>query len=135
MLLVVFFLIGGSVVPVKAFDTQPQKDCPYESGCQAMVKLMAAVSQISIKLDEQATCPGVNEKLDKQEEYLKNLKENFDGNLAATRVISEKLEKLSADLSRHDERLRAHIETPGAAGGAERLLQSKSNASYLNFYR
>ena len=115
-------------MPVKAINTHIE--CPDDNGCQAMVKLMAAVSEISKKIDEIATCPGVNEKLAKQAEDLKNLKENLDENLASTKVISEKLEKLSADQSRHDEQ----IESPGAGGGAEKLLQSKSDASFLNFY-
>jgi len=73
-------------VPVKAFDAQSQIDCPYESGCQALVK---------------------------QAEDLKRLKENLDRTLASTAFISKQLETLSADLSRHDERLKALIESPG----------------------
>ena len=85
-LLPVFLLLGGSVVPVKAFDAQSQIDCPYESGCQALVK---------------------------QAEDLKRLKENLDRTLASTAFISKQLETLSADLSRHDERLKALIESQG----------------------
>ena len=84
LLMPVLLLIGGSAVPVKAFDTQTQKDCPYDSGCQAMVKLMAAVNEI-------------NENFYKQAEDVKELKEH--------------LERLSADLLRHDERLKAHVES------------------------
>src|SRR6218665_115678 len=96
LLMPVFLLIGGSSVPVKAFDTQTQKDCPYDSGCQAMVKLMAAVNEI-------------NENFYKQAEDVKELKEH--------------LEILSADLLRHDERLKAHVEST--------TLQSKCQQNYF----
>src|SRR6218665_1833561 len=88
LLMPVFLLIGGSVVPVKAFDNQTHIGCPYYNCCQAMVKLMMAVNETKDKLDENFY---------KQAEDLKELKVH--------------LERLSVDLLRHDERLKAHNES------------------------
>ena len=59
--------------------------CGEESDCQATEKVMAVVNANYYKLDE---------KIDKQAEDLK-----------------KHLERLSADLFRHDERLKLHVES------------------------
>ena len=110
-LLMVFLLVGGYVMPVQATDNEIL--CGEENVCQATEKVMTVVNEINDKLDEQSTCPCVDERLDEQAEDLKILKEILDRNLASTAFISKQLETLSADLSRHDERLKALIESPG----------------------
>ena len=87
---------------------------------------MAVVNEIHYKRDEHPACPCVDERLDKQAEDLKELKKNLDRNFAS---ISEQLRRLSADIVRHDERLKTHIESPG---GVDNLLESKCNASWYN---
>src|SRR6218665_3689437 len=111
-LLLVFLLVGGSVMLIKATDNEIL--CGEESDCQATEKVMTVVNKIYSKLDE---------KFEKQAEDLKEFKENLDRTLAS---IIEQQRRHSADLGRHDERLKTHVESPG---GVDNLLQSKCNAS------
>lgn len=94
------------------------------------VNLMAAISkqfekqlEVLLSLEErlkaQNACPGVNEKLDKlaadvrdihskQLKDVEELKVNLNRTLVSTAAISNQMEKHSADLLRHDERLKSH---------------------------
>lgn len=122
--LLLVFLTGKDFVLVKA--TEHTIACGFDTCCQAMAKLMTAVNEINNKLDEKATCAGANEKVDRQAKDLEEVNDMLDRSLASTAAISKQMERLSADLLSHGERLKAHTETPGSAGSADKLLQGKS---------
>lgn len=82
-----------------------------------MATLMTAVNKINDKLDEQA-------------QELKLLKANMITSLTSTTAISAQLNRRSADLLQHDERLKAHIKS---SGNADQLLKSKGIAPSLKF--
>src|SRR5688572_6510025 len=125
--LMLIFLTGEAALLVTVSDDATR--CELGSFCQAMAKLTTAVNEINNREGQQDACPGVNAKIDKQAKDFEDLKKNLDRSLASTAAISRQLEKLSADLSHHDERLKAYIESPGAARSADKLLQSNCTVS------
>ena len=72
--------------------------CGYDISCHATLKLTTAVSEMKKQLDERSGIQAIG---------LEELKANLNKSLASTAAIFTHLEKLSANLLRHDERLKA----------------------------
>src|SRR6218665_3214150 len=96
-LLLLVFLTGRAVELVKASDNVIR--CESDNCCQATQKLMTVVSEMKNQQDERG---------DEQATDVEELKVKLEKGLASMAAISTQLETLSANLLRHDERLKTH---------------------------